>query len=563
VLARLHTRVAALLDRCSVPLFLAVITLCNLLSATLTQLSGDEALYAYYAQHLSWGYFDHPPMMALYVFTGTRLAAIFGYMHTEWAVRLCTVLSFTATLYLLWLVVKTGTQKRIFFSTVLSFFLLQFFGFVATPDSPLLLWVSFFIFCYQRFLQSNTTIWAAYLGISLAGMMYCKYHAALLIMLALLGNLPLLKQARAWFAVAIGLMLFIPHLYWQWQHDFPTLQYHLSDRASAFKISYVGDYLGSVVGAYALLALPAIIFVLRQKYMPGFLRSMQFIVLGFLFFFLIMTTRGHVQAQWVMPVVPGLIVLLCFRVGILCEKYLFISAFFSTIAGVLLRLALATPYLPLRSGFHGNKELMTSIAKKRIAGQPVLFHDTYQYASLFQFYGRDSNVYNTYSYYGRAGEYQVHKGNDAYVNQKNLLAVFTLPTSLSDSVYGPQKSQGIVYTKQMLYNAYDALRLTEARQLNDSTFSGTLYNPYSFAVEVGGTSKIILCACIYSEDGKTLSVQVTRMPVLGLPPNWYTAVTFTLQQKLPHDSLSKRCKFFFMQDGVLEGPTCSVVLKLR
>ena len=45
--------------------------LINLLQAFSTELIFDEAYYWYYAQNPSWGYFDHPPMVAWMIALGT------------------------------------------------------------------------------------------------------------------------------------------------------------------------------------------------------------------------------------------------------------------------------------------------------------------------------------------------------------------------------------------------------------------------------------------------------------------------------------------------------------
>ena len=45
----------------------------NLLQAALTGLANDEAYYWYFSQHLDWGYFDHPPMVAVLVWLSSWL----------------------------------------------------------------------------------------------------------------------------------------------------------------------------------------------------------------------------------------------------------------------------------------------------------------------------------------------------------------------------------------------------------------------------------------------------------------------------------------------------------
>ena len=58
----------------------------NLLQAGLTKLDGDEAYYWMYSRQLAWGYFDHPPMVALSV----KLGELFA--HGSLFTRLGTVL---------------------------------------------------------------------------------------------------------------------------------------------------------------------------------------------------------------------------------------------------------------------------------------------------------------------------------------------------------------------------------------------------------------------------------------------------------------------------------------
>ena len=47
-------------------ILLAVLFVLNLVQASITELIYDEAYYWYYAQNLSWGYFDHPSMVAFF-----------------------------------------------------------------------------------------------------------------------------------------------------------------------------------------------------------------------------------------------------------------------------------------------------------------------------------------------------------------------------------------------------------------------------------------------------------------------------------------------------------------
>lgn len=54
----------------TVALWLGLWWLCNLIQAAATELANDEAYYQMFAEHLAWGYFDHPPITALLVRLG-------------------------------------------------------------------------------------------------------------------------------------------------------------------------------------------------------------------------------------------------------------------------------------------------------------------------------------------------------------------------------------------------------------------------------------------------------------------------------------------------------------
>ena len=87
-------------------LFLAVWGIVNLLQARFTPLDNDEAYYWMYSKYLAWGYFDHPPMIALMIKIG------YLFFHNELGVRLLTVFSQLITLYLIWLITDKEIREK-------------------------------------------------------------------------------------------------------------------------------------------------------------------------------------------------------------------------------------------------------------------------------------------------------------------------------------------------------------------------------------------------------------------------------------------------------------------
>ena len=82
----------------------------SLLQAGFTELLADEAYYWKYAQDLSWGYFDHPPVVAAMIKPGYWL------LQNELGVRLLFVLSCVLMIYVLELLVRPKKLKLFYLS---------------------------------------------------------------------------------------------------------------------------------------------------------------------------------------------------------------------------------------------------------------------------------------------------------------------------------------------------------------------------------------------------------------------------------------------------------------
>ena len=103
----------------------------DMLVAILTPMHADEAYYALYGQHLDWGYYDHPPMVAL--LTAASSALFKGNL----SVRFLTVLLHGSTVWLIWktIAAKSPTRRDVltFFAVAASLVMFSVYGFVTTP----------------------------------------------------------------------------------------------------------------------------------------------------------------------------------------------------------------------------------------------------------------------------------------------------------------------------------------------------------------------------------------------------------------------------------------------
>ncbi len=241
-------------------LTLAALTLLRLVLATTIPLAPDEAYYWIWSRALAPGYLDHPPMVALWIRLGTLLAG-----QTALGVRLLGPLSAAIGSCLL-----ADAADRLFpgrhagivaaglFNATL---LLGVGAVIMTPDTPLLFFWTATIWALVRVQRHPGWLLAA--G-GLAGLaLVSKYTAAFLwpgILLWLLwvpSLRPWLRRPWPWAGAALGLLLFVPVLWWNSQHAWAGLL-RQGGRVGDWRPARAIGFLGELVGGQIGLATPLI-----------------------------------------------------------------------------------------------------------------------------------------------------------------------------------------------------------------------------------------------------------------------------------------------------------------
>ena len=291
-------------------ILLAIWVLADLLQAIFTPVHADEAYYALYGRFLDWGYYDHPPMVAL-------LTALSGALFKgNLSIRFATVLLHGGTVWLVWITLphKTLTNKDVwtFFAIASSLVMFSAYGFITTPDAPLLFFTALFFYLYKHYLNTPTWPLAFALGVTLAAMLYSKYMAVLVAGFVLLSNLKLLKDPKVWIAVLLSALLFVPHILWQINHHFPSFQYHLLGRNTGFRMQYLLEYFPNQLLVFNPVCLCLALYFCwkRRKTDDLFERAGIFTIAGFILFFWIMTVKGHAEPHWTVAASIPMILLL-------------------------------------------------------------------------------------------------------------------------------------------------------------------------------------------------------------------------------------------------------------
>lgn len=420
-----------------VSIFMAFIVAINLLQGIFTELFHDEAYYWVWSRELDWGYYDQPPGIAFFIRLGTEL------LPGEIGVRLFVVILNALTLYLLYLLTDRK-QPVLFFTLLLAAPLVHVGGILAVPDMPLVFFVAAYLYCYKRFLEEDSWVWTFWLGLAVTGMMYSKYHALMVLFFTILSYPRLLLRGKFWGIVGIATLLYVPRLYWTYQHaGFDTFMYHFFGR-SKLTFSTFDYVMGEIALAGAILGVWLFYEAFYAKAENIFEKGLKWICWGIFGFLLAMTFVQHVEANWAASAFLPLF-LLSYK-GLSQKEHLF-KRFYRiavpTIALLMIgRLFLAWDILPVKTEFHGWKAWAKKI--ETMAGDcPVVFNDTYQAPSKYMFYAQGKQALSLNSAHYRHNQYDVGKYEEriqgkrimCMSNQPFCFKMDTLKTPLGNNLY--------------------------------------------------------------------------------------------------------------------------------
>lgn len=406
-------------DDYRVPIGLGLlVVLVNLAQAAFTPLDPDEAYYAIYASRLDWGYYDHPPMVALSIWLGQQ------FFSSTLGLRLGAVLTQLACMYVIWQLAGKPKSKDALVLAVLiaAMPFLQLYGFISTPDGPLLLAAACFWWAYRAFLQKPAASTAFLWGICMAFLLYSKYHGLLVIGFTVLSNFQLWRKPWFYAAGLTGVCLFLPHLYWQYVHDFPSFRYHLAGRDDPYEMKHTLNYLLNQLTMFNPLLLvwwvPALFSSFRRD-AEG--RAYVFTAVGFWLFFLWSTSKGHAEPQWTAILSIPIVVSLFRAVQSqqVRSPWLWRLALLSVGLFVIFRICMAWPGAsPLRQ--FRNADWIADLSA--YAGTtPVFFENSYRDASLYGFY-TGKPVWNITNIQYRHSQYDLWDDEARYHNQPVIIA---------------------------------------------------------------------------------------------------------------------------------------------
>ena len=447
-----------------VTLWLAVWWIANMVTAAASELANDEAYYHFFAQRLAWGYFDHPPVTALLVWWGERL------FSGEFAVRFFFTLLQPAYLLMFWHAIKPADADRrdaaLYVMICAAMLILQLYGFIAVPDGPLLFSAAWFLLEFKHFSEGRRRSWLT-LGLAVGLMAYCKYQGVLVLIFALLANVGWLwrnpkKTALLFASGAVALVMIVPHLLWQYRHDWASFAYHLSGRNGIFSISNVTDFLVNMAVVFSPFYLPLWVQSFRKvKPATPLERALRLFPPAFILFFAASSVRGYVQPQWAIAAVFGLIWMLFAyaRRHPRTRRYVMRAGWVTVALVALVRIEMMFNPLGIRFEVFDNKTSYGQIAE--IAdGRPVVFGSGYAVAAKYMFYADTDLVFSQPNVSHRTSEWQFRDNDRMFAGREVL--VETAPANSIDANSGRGEPHGVTLAngKEFWYVTVEDFRPT-------------------------------------------------------------------------------------------------------
>lgn len=216
------------------PFLLALIAAISLYRLLALRASGldlyvDEAQYWTWAQHLAWGYFSKPPVIAATIALTTSVCG-----DGALCVKSGALVIYPLTTLLLWAVARRLFDARIAFWVAITFFTLPgvaFSSLIISTDVPLFLFWSLALWAYLQALDTDAWRWWLLAGLA-GGLGLLTKYTMVIFAVSVVIHLAITPSLRAhsrnpklYAAALLAALIFVPNILWNAQHGWPTLQH--------------------------------------------------------------------------------------------------------------------------------------------------------------------------------------------------------------------------------------------------------------------------------------------------------------------------------------------------
>jgi len=264
----------------AVAALIAALTILRVMYASLIDLRTDEAYYWTWSKENVLSFLDHPPMIAWFIRFGT---AIFG--DTNLGVRFAGILAMLVTQLLLADIVRRVTHDvRAIVLAVLMPEAALYYGLLmakVSPDVALIPFAVAMMWALTRLNESGNPRWWLAAGVFAGLALLSKFTVVMLIPAVLAFMLVpdwrgrWLLSPYPWLAALIALVLFLPVLIWNAQHDWASFRFQMVRATATHELSLrtVADFIGLQLGLVGFILLPVVLSGVALTAWRGYLRG--------------------------------------------------------------------------------------------------------------------------------------------------------------------------------------------------------------------------------------------------------------------------------------------------
>lgn len=207
---------------------LLITTIIRAVMAAVVPLTGDEAYFVVWGEHLDLGYYDHTPM------AGWWLGTVLLLGKSVWLVRLPALLTTIAVALVIWRVVRGhDAQKAGWIGALYLWSPHNVLNFFTTTDTPMLLFAVFAGVFVDRAVRDDRATDYLLAGLCIGLAFLSKYFAVLLgvgMAVLLLG----FAGRPRWGGLVLILLGAAPsiavNVYWNYEHGWPNIMFNLYNR---------------------------------------------------------------------------------------------------------------------------------------------------------------------------------------------------------------------------------------------------------------------------------------------------------------------------------------------
>ncbi len=275
-------------------------------------MSGDEAYFLLWGQHLDYGYYDHPPMVGWMLYLLQQLG------HAAWLMRLPSVLFSTAIgIGIYRLMLPGGETRAALTATLFLIWPLTLMNVLITTDTPLILFVFLSVYALAQAERSGRWRDFAWSGCWL-GMAFLSKYFAVVLGLAYFAWFVLTPSGRARIRGGVLLVLVaLPavalNVYWNYTHCWDNILFNLYNRNVGAGFSWHNPALYVLTTLY--LTTPPALFALWRSRRAAPVAAAYTSLYGFVFwvptaFFLALSWGKTIGLHWVLAFYPFFFLLL-------------------------------------------------------------------------------------------------------------------------------------------------------------------------------------------------------------------------------------------------------------